>query len=82
MLLTAIGSLGSINSTEARPIGDWISPTTVGWKQQDDRRKINSWWNISWSELKINRTQEMEVSLRHMHYDTVTNQPISRSLIH
>lgn len=27
---TAIGSLGSMNSTEAAPIGDIISPTTVG----------------------------------------------------
>lgn len=27
---TAIGSLGSMNSTEAAPSGDIISPTTVG----------------------------------------------------
>jgi len=41
MVLTATGSLGSMNSTEATPSGDWISPDTVGWKQWEKSRKEN-----------------------------------------
>lgn len=41
MVLTATGSLGSMNSTEATPSGDWISPDTVGWKQWENSRKEN-----------------------------------------
>lgn len=45
MLLTATGSLGSMSSTEATPIGDWISPETVGckhWKQSRYEKKSKS----------------------------------------
>lgn len=34
--LTATGSLGSTNSTDATPIGDWISPVMVGCNDNDN----------------------------------------------
>lgn len=37
--LTATGSLGSTNSTDAIPIGDWISPVMVGCI--DDEKYLN-----------------------------------------
>ena len=36
--LTATGSLGSMNSTSATPIGDWISPIIVGWKKWKEKK--------------------------------------------
>ena len=61
-ILTATGSLGSINSTEATPIGDWISPEIVGcsnkkYKVQhiskNFKKKISSFSNPKYKGLLI-----------------------------
>lgn len=55
MVLTATGSLGSINSTEATPSGDWISPDTVGWKQWKKSRNENKRKSIGIECGKVNQ---------------------------